>query len=94
LQHKTTCQAVPFDKDLTTPNESKGFIGEHYDGDAGLQYLNARHYDPKLGMFIQPDWWEVTKAEVEVARNFYRLVEIGAKVGLVAPERADYMQNT
>jgi uncharacterized protein RhaS with RHS repeats len=35
--------------------EDKGWIGERYDADAGLQYLNARYYDPVLGMFIQPD---------------------------------------
>jgi RHS repeat-associated protein len=40
--------------------ETKGFIGERFDADAGLQYLNARYYDPKLGLFLQPDWWEVT----------------------------------
>jgi len=43
-----------------TPVETIGFIGERYDGDAGLQYLNARYYDPRLGLFIQPDWFEVT----------------------------------
>lgn len=41
--------------------EAKGWIGERYDADAGLQYLNARYYDPVLGMFLQPDWFEVTK---------------------------------
>ncbi len=49
------------DKDITLPEESKGWIGERYDAGAGLQYLNARYYDPKLAMFIQPDWFEVTK---------------------------------
>jgi RHS repeat-associated protein len=29
--------------------ESKGWIGERFDADAGLQYLNARYYDPVLG---------------------------------------------
>ncbi|WP_395539408.1 RHS repeat-associated core domain-containing protein [Neotabrizicola sp. sgz301269] len=43
-----------------TAPETKGWIGERYDADAGLQYLNARYYDPVLGMFIQPDWFEVT----------------------------------
>lgn len=57
-------EASTTDFDLTTADESKGYNGERYDGDAGLQYLNARYYDPKLGMFIQPDWWEVTKAGV------------------------------
>ncbi|MCB2130877.1 MAG: hypothetical protein KDE03_17870 [Rhodobacteraceae bacterium] len=41
---------------LSTPKETKGFIGERYDDTSGLQYLNARYYDPKLGMFVQPGW--------------------------------------
>ncbi|WP_426033877.1 RHS repeat-associated core domain-containing protein [Cypionkella sp. TWP1-2-1b2] len=64
-------EAIATDFDLTAANESKGYIGERYDGDAGLQYLNARYYDPKLGMFIQPDWWEVTKAGVGTNRYSY-----------------------
>jgi RHS repeat-associated protein len=56
---------------LTTAAESKGFIGERFDADAGLQYLNARYYDPKLGMFLQPDWWEVTEAGVGTNRYGY-----------------------
>ena len=46
-------------------------IGERFDADAGLQYLNARYYDPKLAMFIQPDWWEVMQAGVGVNRYGY-----------------------
>ena len=53
--------------------ETKGFIGERFDADAGLQYLNARYYDPKLAMFIQPDWFEVTKAGVGTNRYAYSL---------------------
>jgi len=55
-------EAVEFVTDPAALPETKGFIGERFDADAGLQYLNARYYDPKLGMFIQPDWFEVTKA--------------------------------
>ena len=51
--------------------ESKGWIGERFDADAGLQYLNARYYDPVLGMFLQPDWFEVTKAGVGTNRYSY-----------------------
>jgi len=29
--------------------ETNGSIGERFDADAGLQYLNARYYDPVLG---------------------------------------------
>lgn len=54
-----------------TTEEQKGFIGQRYDADAGLQYLNARYYDPLLGMFIQPDWWEVTKPGVGTNRYSY-----------------------
>ena len=51
--------------------ETKGFIGERFDDGAGLQYLNARYYDPRLGMFLQPDWWEVTSPGVGTNRYSY-----------------------
>jgi RHS repeat-associated protein len=51
--------------------EQKGWIGERYDADAGLQYLNARYYDPELGLFLQPDWFEVTAAGVGTNRYAY-----------------------
>ena len=55
----------------TTATDTEGFIGERYDVETGLQYLNARYYDPTLGRFIQPDWWEVTKAGVGTNRYAY-----------------------
>ncbi|MEP3295217.1 MAG: RHS repeat-associated core domain-containing protein [Pseudoruegeria sp.] len=51
--------------------ETIGWIGERHDAGAGLQYLNARYYDPELGLFIQPDWFEVTKARVGTNRYSY-----------------------
>ena len=51
--------------------ETKGFIGERFDSGAGLQYLNARYYDPQLGIFIQPDWWEVNNPGVGTNRYAY-----------------------
>lgn len=42
---------------LGAEEETKGWIGERYDEDAVLQYLNARYCDPKLGVFLQPDWF-------------------------------------
>lgn len=54
-----------------TAPETKGWIGERYDADAGLQYLNARYYDPELSLFLQPDWFEVTKAGVGTNRFSY-----------------------
>ena len=64
-------EAVEFVTDPAALPETKGFIGERYDADAGLQYLNARYYDPKLGMFLQPDWFEVTKVGVGTNRYAY-----------------------
>ncbi len=57
--------------DAAAVEETKGFIGERYDADAGLQYLNARYYDPELGLFIQPDWFEVTERGVGTNRYSY-----------------------
>jgi RHS repeat-associated protein len=54
-----------------TAPETKGWIGERFDADAGLQYLNARYYDPELSLFLQPDWFEVTKAGVGTNRFSY-----------------------
>jgi RHS repeat-associated protein len=51
--------------------ETKGWIGERYDADAGLQYLNARYYDPELSLFLQPDWFEVTTPGVGTNRFSY-----------------------
>ncbi|WP_419409713.1 RHS repeat domain-containing protein [Primorskyibacter sp. 2E107] len=53
------------------PVETKGWIGERNDAGAGLQYLNARYYDPELAMFIQPDWFEVTKQGLGTTRCSY-----------------------
>jgi len=51
--------------------EDFGFIGERKDAVTGLQYLNARYYDPELAMFIQPDWFEVTLVGVGTNRYSY-----------------------
>ena len=61
--------AVP---NATGPREAPhGFIGERFDAEAGLMYLNARYYDPRLGLFVQPDWWEVTRPGVGTNRYSY-----------------------
>jgi RHS repeat-associated protein len=54
-----------------TAPETKGWIGERFDADAGLQYVNARYYDPELSLFLQPDWFEVTKEGVGTNRFSY-----------------------
>lgn len=57
--------------DAAAITETKGWIGERFDAGAGLQYLNARYYDPELGLFLQPDWFEVTKPGVGTNRYAY-----------------------
>ena len=58
-------------KDAATHIESESFIGERFDAEAELMYLNARYYDPTLGLFLQPDWFEVTKQGVGTNRYAY-----------------------
>lgn len=53
--YKPFGEAQEWNHDLATPDEATGWIGERYDDGAGLQYLNARYYDPELGLFIQSD---------------------------------------
>lgn len=55
----------------TTTPEEHSFIGERFDASTGLLYLNARYYDPALGRFMQPDWWEVRQAGVGTNRYAY-----------------------
>jgi RHS repeat-associated protein len=62
---------VEYDHDPVATNETKRFVGERYDAGAGLLYLNARYYDPKLALFIQPDWFEVAKTGVGTNRYSY-----------------------
>jgi RHS repeat-associated protein len=67
-------------------------IGERFDPETGLQYLNARYYDPGMGMGmgIQPDWWEVTKPGVGTNRYAYSFgdpvnkMDPGGILGLIA----------
>ncbi|KQU79357.1 hypothetical protein ASD00_36545 [Ensifer sp. Root31] len=55
----------------TTMQTQKGYIGERFDPETGLQYLNARYYDPTFGRFISPDDWDPTRAGVGTNRYAY-----------------------
>jgi len=57
---------------LARADETKGNTCERFDVDAGLQYLNARYYDPRLGMFIQPDWLDPTQPPSTQADEMWR----------------------
>jgi RHS repeat-associated protein len=54
-----------------SPTESKGYIGERTDPETGLTYLHARYYDPALGRFLSPDWWDVRDPGVGTNRYTY-----------------------
>lgn len=49
----------------------KGYIGERFDPETGLLYLNARYMDPVLGRFISPDGWDPTLPGVGTNRYAY-----------------------
>jgi RHS repeat-associated protein len=49
----------------------RGYINERFDAETGLQYLHARYYDPELGRFLTPDWWDPWKEGVDVNRYAY-----------------------
>ncbi len=55
----------------TTFQTRKGYIGERYDVDTGLLYLNARYMDPLFGRFISPDDWDPTMPGVGTNRYAY-----------------------
>lgn len=39
--------------------------------ETGLLYLHARWYDPVLGRFVTPDWWDVIEEGVGTNRYAY-----------------------
>ena len=56
---------------LDTTFETKGWIGEREDPEVGLVNLNARLYDPEIGRFVSPDWWDPTQPGVGTNRYAY-----------------------
>ena len=54
-----------------TFNTRKGYIGERFDAETGLLFLNARYMDPKWGRFISPDDWDPTMEGVGTNRYAY-----------------------
>ncbi|MCZ8182433.1 MAG: hypothetical protein O9322_05640 [Beijerinckiaceae bacterium] len=56
---------------VTGHREEKGYIGENADAETGLIYLHARYYDPAIGRFISPDWWDPNKPGVGTNRYVY-----------------------
>ena len=54
----------------TSIPQTKAYINERYDAETGLQYLNARYYDPARG-FLSPDTWDPMLPGVDVNRYAY-----------------------
>jgi RHS repeat-associated protein len=55
----------------TAAREELGYIGERHDAETGLMYLNARYYDPAVGRFISPDWFDPIRPGVGLNRYAY-----------------------
>ena len=51
--------------------QGRGYIGERYDAETGLQYLHARYFDPLLGRFLTPDTFDPMMAGVDINRYAY-----------------------
>ncbi|WP_348643940.1 RHS repeat domain-containing protein [Phyllobacterium myrsinacearum] len=66
-----TSYAAYGERTNTAMQTSKGYIGERYDPETGLMYLNARYYDPIFARFISPDDWDPTKEGVGTNRYAY-----------------------
>jgi RHS repeat-associated protein len=49
------------DEKVGTFNEQRKYIGQEYDEDTGLNYLNARYYNSSIGRFISQDpvFWTI-----------------------------------
>ena len=63
----------PLSSNGTIILNTKGYINERFDAETGLQYLNARFYDPNLGRFFTPDTWDPTIPGVDINRYAYAL---------------------
>ncbi|MEK6750002.1 MAG: RHS repeat-associated core domain-containing protein [Pseudomonadota bacterium] len=68
-----------------------GYTGEEYDGEAGLLYLRARYYDPKLGRFISADSY-LGRLQEPGTQNRYVYVQ-GNPVSMVDPSGFDGHNN-
>ena len=53
--------------------QSKSYIGEKWDPETGLMYLNARYYDPVVARFVTPDDWDPLLEGVGTNRYAYAI---------------------
>jgi len=62
--------AVRIDQKTGTFNEQRKYIGQEYDTDTGLNYLNARYYNATTGRFISQDPMFWGKLDLSNPQNF------------------------
>jgi RHS repeat-associated protein len=62
---------LPVPADGTVTINGKGYINERFDPETGLQYLNARYYDPLFGRFLTPDTFDPWEPGVDTNRYAY-----------------------
>jgi RHS repeat-associated protein len=71
LQTEATAYAPYGEKLNAAFSTRKGYIGERFDAETGLLYLNARYMNPLWGRFISPDDWDPTLDGVGTNRYAY-----------------------
>lgn len=54
-QEPTRMHYQPFGDSIETPRDDVGFTGHKYDTELGLNYMQARYYDPVVGRFYAND---------------------------------------
>lgn len=63
--------SLRFDNKVSTFSEQRKYIGQEYDQDTGLNYLNARYYNSNIGRFISEDpmFWNFDQAWLADPQN-------------------------
>jgi RHS repeat-associated protein len=68
---ETTAYAAYGERMNANFQTQRAYIGERYDPETGLLYLNARYMDPAFGRFISPDDWDPVFEGVGTNRYAY-----------------------
>lgn len=69
--HETTAYSAYGERMNANFQTQRAYIGERYDPETGLLYLNARYMDPAFGRFISPDDWDPVLEGVGTNRYTY-----------------------
>ncbi len=55
IQAGSNMNYKPFGESIEAPRDDVGYTGHKFDTDLGLNYMQARYYDPKIGRFYAND---------------------------------------